>query len=84
MRDKKKIVFFLHVFNYYYEFRFENKNQIILIKIFYMNLEVTRYNLSIEWHGVLNKEILYDSKILVRFEGPLTVRFLHGLSYNSK
>lgn len=49
-----------------------------------MNLEVTRYNLSIEWHGVLNKEILYDSKILVRFEGPLTVRFLHGLSYNSK
>lgn len=49
-----------------------------------MNLEVTRYNLSIEWHGVLNKEILYDSKILVRFEGPLAVRFLHGLSYNSK
>lgn len=50
-----------------------------------MNLEVTRFNLSIEWHGVFkNKEILYDSKISARFEGPLTVRFLHGLSYNSK
>lgn len=30
------------------------------------------------------KKYLNGFRILVRFEGPLRVRFLHGLSYNSR